>query len=147
MENRLANTIRVGLILILVTPLIVTVPPMPVLFFPYIVGKALYSRLLIELVFAMWLVLAFWYPAYRPHRSRLILIFAIYVKCHRRKIEIEGLSVVMFINLMKNNGHTKTEFLSDNFSYNDLTHLISELNIRMKYVSLQLNTTNSLLQE
>ena len=52
---------------------------MPVLFFPYIVGKALYSRLLIELVFAMWLVLAFWYPAYRPHRSRLILIFAIYV--------------------------------------------------------------------
>ena len=79
MENRLANTIRVGLILILITPLIVTVPPIPVLFFPYIVGKALYSRLLIELVFAMWLVLAFWYPAYRPPRSRLIFIFSIYV--------------------------------------------------------------------
>ncbi|MCH8110212.1 MAG: O-antigen ligase family protein, partial [Chloroflexi bacterium] len=61
--------------LILLMPLIVT----PATVFPYIVGKSVYVRSMIEVAFGLWLVLAFRYPSYRPPRSRLLLIFAFYV--------------------------------------------------------------------
>ena len=65
--------------LVLITPLIVMVPPLPATFFPYVVGKALYSRTLIEIAFAFWLVLAIRSPEYRISRSWVLLIFAVYV--------------------------------------------------------------------
>ncbi len=79
MEKPFANAIRVALILALLAPLVVMSEPLPSLFFPYIVGKALYTRLLIEVALVLWLALAFWYPSYRPPRSWLLAAFAVYV--------------------------------------------------------------------
>ena len=53
--------------------------PLPSTIFPYVVGKAVYTRLLIELAFALWLALILWCPAYRLPRSRLLWVLAIYV--------------------------------------------------------------------
>ena len=57
------------------TPLIVTFSTI----FPFIVGKAVYSRILIEIAFGAWLLLAWKNPDYRLHRSRIIQVFAVYV--------------------------------------------------------------------
>ena len=62
-----------GFALILLTPFVVT----PQTIFPYVVGKALYSRVIIEIVFGFWTLLAFLRPAFRPPRSRLLILFAI----------------------------------------------------------------------
>ena len=40
-----------GLMLILALPLLVMSDPLPATYFPFIVGKALYGRVLIEIVF------------------------------------------------------------------------------------------------
>ena len=57
------------------TPLIVTFSTI----FPFIVGKAVYSHILIEIAFGAWLLLAWKNPDYRLHRSRVIQAFAIYL--------------------------------------------------------------------
>ena len=57
------------------TPLIVTFSTI----FPYIVGKAVYSHVLIEIAFGAWLLLAWKNPDYRLPRSRVIQVFALYV--------------------------------------------------------------------
>ena len=54
--------------LLLLTPFVVT----PSTVYPFIVGKALYSRTLIEIAFALWAVLALARPGYRPPRSWLL---------------------------------------------------------------------------
>ena len=79
MEKPLANAVRVVLALVLVAPLIVMADPLPSTMFPYVVGKAVYTRLLVELAFALWLVLVLWHPAYRLPKSRLVLVLAVYV--------------------------------------------------------------------
>ena len=79
MEKPLANAVRVALALVLAAPLIVMADPLPSTIFPYVVGKAVYTRLLIELAFALWLALILRYPAYRLPRSRLLWVIAIYV--------------------------------------------------------------------
>ena len=62
-----------GIALLLATPLVAT----PGTVFPTVVGKALYSRVLIEIVFALWAALAALRPEYRPPRSWLLaLLFA-----------------------------------------------------------------------
>ena len=48
-------------------------------FFPFIVGKALYGRAMIEIVFALWLILIYRHPEHRPGWSRVLVAFAIYV--------------------------------------------------------------------
>ena len=48
-------------------------------FFPFIVCKALYSRAVIEVLFGLWLVLAYRYPSYRLPRSWLLLAFGIWL--------------------------------------------------------------------
>lgn len=45
--------------------------------FPYLVGKALLSRCLIEVIFLAWTVLAVLNPAYRPPRSLLLGLLAV----------------------------------------------------------------------
>ena len=68
--SALRCVIGTGIVLILLTPFIVTPPTV----FPFVVGKALYSRTLIEIVFVAWVLLALFQPAYRPPRSRLLIL-------------------------------------------------------------------------
>ena len=55
---------------LLLTPFVVT----PGTVYPFVVGKALWSRTLIEIAFALWAVLALTRPGYRPPRSWLLLL-------------------------------------------------------------------------
>ena len=66
---------RTVVLLVLVTPLVVTRDT----FFPFVVGKALYSRVLIEIALAVWIVLAVRNASYRPVLSRLMIAFAVYL--------------------------------------------------------------------
>ena len=79
MENGLATAVRTAVVLVFVAPLIVMASPLPATFFPFIVGKALYIRSLVEIAFVLWLVLAFWYPSHRPPRSWIVAALAAYV--------------------------------------------------------------------
>ena len=69
-EKALRWAIFAGIALLAATPFVVT----PGTIFPFVVGKALWSRSLIEIVFALWAVLALAHPAYRPPRSWLLLL-------------------------------------------------------------------------
>ena len=69
-EKALRRAIFAGIALLLATPFVVT----PGTIFPFVLGKALWSRSLIEIVFALWAVLALARPAYRPPRSWLLLL-------------------------------------------------------------------------
>ena len=68
----LLAAIRAGIALLLFTPLVVTNSTI----FPFVVGKALYFRTLVELLFMLWALLALRAPAYRPSRSRLLALLA-----------------------------------------------------------------------
>ena len=71
LERILVHGIRAGAALVLLTPLIVT----PATAYPFIVGKALYSRATIEVVFGLYVVLTALRPTYTPPwRSRLLLL-------------------------------------------------------------------------
>ena len=78
-DSVLIIAIKVLLALVLVTPLIVMARPLPDTFFPFIVGKAIYYRTLIEIAFGLWIVLALRDPRNRAPRSLLLPILAIYV--------------------------------------------------------------------
>ena len=67
-ERALRGALFGALGLLLLTPFVI----IPGLVFPFVVGKALWSRALIEIVFALWAVLALMRPGYRPPRSRLL---------------------------------------------------------------------------
>ena len=79
LERPLAVTTKVVIALVMLTPLIVMAPPLPHTFFPFIVGKAIYTHTLIEIALGLWVLLAIRYPAYRVPRSWLLPIFAVYV--------------------------------------------------------------------
>ena len=59
-----------GIALLCATPFVVT----PGTLFPFVVGKAVWTRSIIEIVFALWAVLALARPEYRPPRSWLLLL-------------------------------------------------------------------------
>ncbi|MCH8103261.1 MAG: O-antigen ligase family protein [Chloroflexi bacterium] len=67
--------IRAGLLVLLATPLIVT----PSTIFPFIVGKALFARTVIEIVLALWLILLIRRPEYRPVASTLAVLFGLFL--------------------------------------------------------------------
>lgn len=48
-------------------------------YFPFIVGKAIYTRIIIEVIVGLWLVLAFRFPEFRPQRSWVMAMFALLV--------------------------------------------------------------------
>jgi O-antigen ligase len=75
MDFALIWAVRFGLMALLVTPLIVS----PSTLFPFIVGKALFSRTIIEITFAFWLVLALRRPEYRPAQSTLAVFLGLFV--------------------------------------------------------------------
>ncbi len=79
MERPLLLLIRAGLMLVLLIPLVVTSEPLPQTYFPYIVGKALYGRFLIEIIFGLWIILITGFPAYRPPKSWIVAVFAIFL--------------------------------------------------------------------
>ena len=60
--------IRFGIVLLLLTPLVVSTETA----YPFVVGKAVFSRTVIEVVFVLWAVLALANPGYRPPRSWLL---------------------------------------------------------------------------
>ena len=76
-EALLLGAIRIGVALLLLTPMIVTMQTV----FPWVVGKALFARSVIEVLFALWAVLALLNPAYRPPRSWLLALLAIGFLC------------------------------------------------------------------
>ena len=67
--------IRAGLIALLVTPVIVS----PSTVFPFVVGKALFARTVIEIVLALWLILLIRRPEYRPVASTLAILFGLFL--------------------------------------------------------------------
>ena len=69
-ERWLLPPIRLGLALVLLTPLVTA----PWTLYPYSVGKALWARVLIAVVFALWAALALLRPRWRPPRSALLAL-------------------------------------------------------------------------
>ena len=63
--------VRAGAVAALATPLIVA----PDAYFPFVVGKAVYSRSVIEVTFALWAALVIFYPRYRPKLSWVLIAF------------------------------------------------------------------------
>ena len=68
---------RLGVALLLLTPLVVTTETA----YPFVVGKAVFSRTVIEVVFALWAVLALANPDYRAPRSWLLTWLGIGFAC------------------------------------------------------------------
>ncbi len=67
--------VRVGIVLVLLTPLIVNRD----LYFPFVVGKAVYARSVIEITFAIWVALILFHRQHRPHPSWILLAFGAWV--------------------------------------------------------------------
>ena len=79
MERALVTTTKVLIGLALLTPLVVMSDPLPRTFFPFVVGKALYARTMVELALLAWVLLAIRYPAYRLPRARLAGLVGLYL--------------------------------------------------------------------
>ena len=69
-EQVLRFGVFAGIAFLLLTPFVVT----PQTIFPFVVGKAVWSRSIIEVTFALWAALALAKPEYRPRRSWLVLL-------------------------------------------------------------------------
>lgn len=78
-ETLLANSVRAVLALTLAAPLVVTAAPWPETVYPFVVGKALWTRSLIEVAFGLWIILIVRNPAYRPPKYWLLGLFAGYL--------------------------------------------------------------------
>ena len=74
-ELALLWAIRIGVVMLFVTPLVVTTGTI----FPFVVGKAIWSRSIIEIVVGLYVLLAIRVPEYRPHRSRLVMLLGLHL--------------------------------------------------------------------
>jgi len=74
-DRVLKYIVYTSLFLVLFVPVYVT----GALFFPYITGKAFMFRILVELGFGAWLILALRNPEYRPQKSWLMFAMSIFV--------------------------------------------------------------------
>ncbi len=74
-ERALLYAVRTGILIVLFTPLVVSTSTL----FPFIVGKAVFSRTVIEITFAVWVMLAFTYPSYRLGRSWVLVAVAVWI--------------------------------------------------------------------
>ena len=75
----LADGVRLLLGLVLAAPLVVTTEPLPETIYYFVVGKAVWSRTLIEVALGLWLILLLRDSSYRPPKSWLLGIFGGYV--------------------------------------------------------------------
>ncbi len=73
-DRALLVAARTAVFLVLAMPLVIT----PDTIYPFVIGKALYSRVLIEIAFATWAALAARSAAYRPVLSRIVIAFAVF---------------------------------------------------------------------
>ena len=64
--------VRAGALLVAATPLVVSSDTV----YPFVIGKAIYARIVIEITFALWLPLILYYPEHRLPRSWVIIAFA-----------------------------------------------------------------------
>jgi len=71
----LFSTICAGLVLLLFMPLVVT----PWTLSPTVFGKAIYARVLILIIVALWITLSLRDSTYRVPRSWVLLAFAVYI--------------------------------------------------------------------
>ena len=69
-ERDVASAVCVLLGLVLLLPLVL----LPGVVYPYVIGKALYARVLIAAAFGLWAVLALARSAWRPPRSTLLVL-------------------------------------------------------------------------
>ena len=67
--------IRLGIVLLFLTPAIVTTSTV----FPFIVGKAVWYRSLIEIIVGLYVLLAVRAPKFRPFRNLLVLFFGLHL--------------------------------------------------------------------
>lgn len=67
--------IYLGLYALLLTPFIVSGS----LFFPYITGKAFYFRIVTEILFSLWLILALLDKKYRPQKSPVLFFLVLFL--------------------------------------------------------------------
>ena len=74
-ERVLLQAVRVGVMAVLIVPLIVT----PSTYFPFVVGKAVYARTVIEITFALWVILIAYRPHHRPSRSWIVMAFGVWL--------------------------------------------------------------------
>ena len=77
-ERPLLWGVYVCLALLLLTPFVVTTNT----YFPFVIGKALYGRALIEVLLCLWTVLMLLRPSFRPPRSTLLLLLALGLAAH-----------------------------------------------------------------
>jgi len=71
----LRYAVLTGLFVIPFVPLLIA----NTMFFPFITGKNFFFRIVVELIFAAWLILALRDPAYRPKFSWTAILFALFV--------------------------------------------------------------------
>lgn len=89
-KNILTWVIRIGLLIIPFVPLYIAAG----LFFPFIVGKAFVFRLIVEIVFALWLMLLVFYKEFRPKKNSLLWAISIF-------IGVATLATVMGVNPLR----------------------------------------------
>ena len=70
----LLRTVQAGIFLVLLTPFVVTDG-----FFPFVVGKAIYARAIIEITFVAWVALVLRHPRRRPAWSWTVAAFAVWL--------------------------------------------------------------------
>ncbi len=79
MKTNSASVLRIsifiGLLTLLFTPFIMHSG----LFFPYITGKAYFFRIVVEIIFFLWLILAVFEPKYRPQKNILLYSATLFV--------------------------------------------------------------------
>ncbi|PIQ67090.1 MAG: hypothetical protein COV95_00635, partial [Candidatus Zambryskibacteria bacterium CG11_big_fil_rev_8_21_14_0_20_40_24] len=64
-----------GVFLLPLIPFLVT----PSLLFPFIAGKAFLFRIIVEIIFSAWIILALIDESYRPRRSWILWTFGLFV--------------------------------------------------------------------
>ena len=67
--------VRVGISLVLTTPLVIA----PDVFYPFVIGKAVYARSIIELTLPAWVALVLFFPERRPSWSWTLFAFAVWL--------------------------------------------------------------------
>ena len=65
--------------LVLMTPLVVAMAPLPATLFPFVVAKSVYAHTLIEIAFGLAVIVAIRLPAYAAYRSWLLALLFVYL--------------------------------------------------------------------
>src|SRR3989338_6790263 len=74
-DRVLLSATRVGVFLMPFVPLVISSS----LFFPFITGKGFAFRIIVEIIFACWLLLALRKPEFRPQKSALLFCVAAFL--------------------------------------------------------------------